>query len=66
MINTTLCYIRRGDEYLMLHRVKKENDLNRDKWIGVGGHFEEGESPDECFRRDQDSGPGRPWGRKRK
>lgn len=49
---TTLCYIERGDEYLMLHRVKKENDVNRDKWIGVGGHFEEGESPEDCLLRE--------------
>lgn len=52
MINTTLCYIRRGDEYLMLHRIKKENDLNRDKWIGIGGKFLEDESPDECLLRE--------------
>ena len=52
MIPTTLCYITRGDEVLMLHRVKKENDLNRDKWIGIGGKFEEGESPDECLLRE--------------
>ena len=52
MINTTLCYIERGDEYLMLHRVKKENDINRDKWIGLGGKFEEGESPEECLLRE--------------
>ncbi len=43
MINTTLCYLQRGEEYLMLHRVKKENDLNQDKWIGVGGKFEDKE-----------------------
>ena len=49
---TTLCYLERGDEYLMLHRVKKENDLNRDKWIGVGGKFEPGESPEECLLRE--------------
>lgn len=47
MINTTLCYIERGDEYLLLHRVKKENDINRDKWIGVGGKLEKDESPEE-------------------
>ena len=41
---TTLCYIEQGGRYLMLHRVKKENDINKDKWIGVGGHFEAGES----------------------
>ena len=52
MINTTLCYIERGDEYLLLHRVKKENDLNRDKWIGIGGKFEPGESPEECLLRE--------------
>ncbi len=52
MLNTTLCYIERGDEYLMLHRVKKENDINRDKWIGLGGKFEEDESPDECLLRE--------------
>jgi len=52
MLNTTLCYLQRGDAYLMLHRVKKENDLNRDKWIGVGGKFEEGESPEDCLLRE--------------
>ena len=52
MLNSTLCYIERGDEWLLLHRVKKENDLNRDKWIGLGGKFEEGESPEECVLRE--------------
>ena len=52
MINTTLCYITRGDQVLMLHRVKKENDLNRDKWIGIGGKFEKDETPDECLLRE--------------
>ena len=52
MLNTTLCYIERGDEYLLLHRVKKENDLNRDKWIGLGGKLEEGESPEEGMLRE--------------
>lgn len=52
MRNTSLCYIEREDEYLMLHRVKKENDENRDKWIGVGGKFEEGESPEDCMLRE--------------
>ena len=52
MINTTLCYIRRGEEYLMLHRVKKKHDLNQDKWIGIGGKFEDGESPEECALRE--------------
>ncbi len=49
---TTLCYIEKDDKYLMLHRIKKENDLNKDKWIGVGGHFELGESPEECLLRE--------------
>ena len=49
---TTLCYIERKDSYLMMHRVKKEKDINKDKWIGVGGHFEEGESPEECLLRE--------------
>lgn len=49
---TTLCYIEKDDSYLMLHRVKKENDENHDKWIGVGGKFEAGESPEECLLRE--------------
>ena len=52
MRNTTLCYIRRGGDTLLLHRVKKENDENRDKWIGIGGKFEEGESPEDCLLRE--------------
>lgn len=52
MINTTLCYIERGEEYLMLHRVKKKNDINHDKWIGVGGKFEARESPEDCLLRE--------------
>ena len=52
MINSTLCYITRGNDVLMLHRVKKENDINRDKWIGIGGKFEENESPDDCLLRE--------------
>lgn len=52
MVNTTLCYIRRGDDYLMLHRIKKENDLNHDKWIGIGGKFEDQESPEDCLLRE--------------
>lgn len=51
-LNTTLIYIERGEEYLMLHRTKKENDCNRDKWIGIGGKFERGESPEECALRE--------------
>ena len=46
---TTLCYIEKDGKYLMLHRTKKKNDENHDKWIGVGGKFELGESPDECL-----------------
>ena len=49
---TTLCYPERDGKYLMLHRTKKEHDENRDKWIGVGGKFEEGESPEDCMRRE--------------
>ena len=52
MINTTLCYITRGDQVLMLHRTKKKNDINQDKWIGIGGKFEGVESPDECLLRE--------------
>lgn len=49
---TTLCYIEQDDCYLMLHRIRKKNDANKGKWIGVGGHFEEGESPEECLLRE--------------
>ena len=52
MWNTTLCYIEREGQYLMLHRVKKKNDVNRDKWVGVGGKFEDKESPEECLLRE--------------
>lgn len=49
---TTLCYIRQGADVLMLHRIKKKNDANHDKWIGVGGHFEANESPEDCVQRE--------------
>ncbi len=49
---TTLCYIEQNNQYLMMHRVKKENDLNKDKWVGVGGHFEGSETPEECLLRE--------------
>ena len=49
---TTLCYIEKDDKYLMLHRVKKENDLNHDQWVGVGGKFEPDETPEECMLRE--------------
>lgn len=49
---TTLCYIEQDSKYLMLHRMKKQQDMNKDKWIGVGGHFEPGESPEECLLRE--------------
>ena len=52
MINTTLCYVTRGDQVLKLHRVKKKNDINKDKWIGIGGQFEKDESPDQCLLRE--------------
>ena len=48
----TLCYIEHDDSYLMLHRTVKKNDVNKDKWIGVGGHFEPDESPEECLLRE--------------
>lgn len=49
---TTLCYIEKDDCYLMLHRVSKKNDINKDKWIGVGGHFQANESPEDCLLRE--------------
>ncbi len=52
MKQTTLCYPLREGQYLMLHRVKKEHDANRDKWIGIGGKFLDGESPEECLLRE--------------
>ncbi len=52
MFNTTLCYIEKDGAYLMIHRIKKINDMNRDKWIGVGGKLEEGETPFDCARRE--------------
>ena len=52
MILSTLCYIEKDGKYLMLHRTKKKNDINKDKWLGVGGKFEEGESPEECIVRE--------------
>ena len=52
MKNTTLCHIEKDGKYLMLHRVKKENDLNHDKWVGIGGKFEDRESPEDCAVRE--------------
>lgn len=52
MNNTTLIYIEKDEKYLMLHRTKKENDINKDKWIGIGGHLENGESPEEGIQRE--------------
>ena len=60
MWNTTLCYIEREGQYLMLHRVKKENDINKDKWIGIGGKFEDKESPEECLVRECGRRPASP------
>ncbi len=58
MINTTLCYITRGNDVLMLHRVKKEIDINKDKWIGIGGKFKKEEAPDECLLREAEEETG--------
>jgi 8-oxo-dGTP diphosphatase len=52
MVNTTLCHIEKDGKYLMLHRVKKKNDLNQDKWVAIGGKFEDKESPEECNIRE--------------
>ena len=52
MILSTLCYIEKDKKYLMLHRTKKKNDINKDKWLGIGGKFEDGESPEECIIRE--------------
>ena len=52
MKSTTLCYITRGQEVLMLHRTKKQGDMNKDKWLGIGGKLEENESPDDCLLRE--------------
>ena len=49
---TTLCYVEQDDKYLMMHRIKKEHDINKDKWVGIGGHFEADESPEECLLRE--------------
>jgi len=49
---TTLCYLEQDDQYLMLHRIRKKNDVNKDKWIGIGGKFEFGESPEDCLLRE--------------
>ena len=52
MINSSLCYLIRGDEVLMMHRTRKKNDINHDKWVAVGGRFEPGETPEECALRE--------------
>ena len=52
MKNTTLCYIEKDGAYLMLHRIKKVNDMNHDKWIGIGGKLEDKETPFDCIRRE--------------
>ena len=49
---TTLCYLERDDKYLMMHRISKKNDINKDNWTGVGGHFEDNESPEDCIKRE--------------
>ena len=52
LLQTTLCYLEQDGCYLMLHRVKKKNDVNEHKWVGIGGHAEEGESPEDCLLRE--------------
>ena len=52
MKETTLCYIKKDNKYLMLHRIKKVNDVNKDKWIGIGGRIEDGETPEQCILRE--------------
>ena len=52
MIDSSLCYLYRGDEVLMMHRTRKKNDMNHDKWIAIGGRFEAGESPEDCAMRE--------------
>lgn len=52
MINTTLCYIEKDGAYLMMHRIKKQNDINKDKWVGIGGKFLDNETPFDCARRE--------------
>ena len=52
MLHTTLCYLEQDHKTLMLHRIKKKDDVNHDKWIGIGGKFEEGESPEDCVLRE--------------
>lgn len=52
MILSTICYIEKNNKYLMLHRTKKEKDISKDKWIGIGGKFENNESPEECIKRE--------------
>ena len=52
MHNSTLCYVTQGNQVLLMHRIKKKNDVNKDKWIGIGGKFEQDETPDECLLRE--------------
>ena len=52
MKNTTLCYVEKDGKYLMIHRIKKVNDVNQDKWVGIGGKFEDKESPEDCVLRE--------------
>lgn len=55
---TTLCYVEKDECYLMMHRVSKKNDVNKDKWIGIGGHFLQNESPEECLLREAEEETG--------
>lgn len=58
MLQTTLCYIEKDDSYLLLHRVSKKKDANKDKWIGIGGKFEDKESPEDCLLREAEEETG--------
>ena len=58
MLLTSLCYIEKDGNYLMLHRTKKKNDLNEGKWLGIGGKFEKDESPEECILREAEEETG--------
>ena len=61
MVNTTLGYIEHDGKYLMIHRIKKKNDINKDKWIGIGGKMEPGETVLDCMKRECKEETGLDW-----